>query len=775
MEVITPPEFSETTPIERHYSLHDVLNRLSTLSSASNNRQTLIEAFNPIVGDLEAREIADSIQSDSQKILSDDNRIELVTVVMLMKIAAEIQDIASSQLTSESYKRGSMLLTTTFGLFKYHFQLPSNHKNYAFKNYGHLLASPLHNILIPTLNFLDLDPPLDHIRIDKLEKIFVALTLFHLFTPTLSRGLSTVLSSDSAYKKLERVFKFDSQLAKKTDFPTFIDLFRRFKLMSPLDSTTFTTDVKFDHLLNSLFFTSFHRSSLQQYVKKFLKHNYFDDTSCDTYIIQLAIESLELHHQSSIALACYHNPNYVNILRTTTEDILKPKDVKDAALFVLYNTLSTLYLNADLFELSDPILQSAIHEYCLSYTHNIMGITSQDVLYPSLTVETLMPLFEFRDQNLKIDYENETVLLSNIMASLLSVNENLDTLDKFVILNNLFVDTGCSLSVSSFFDSLQILLILVIQKVKFSNPHFSTLPQNYMHALGLHYIPPVNRDDASFVSIYDSPNSGTFFKLLNGTRESVIHRHEYVMNILEQSLCYLVTIRFKVLQHLLELNNDTNVLRVLSPFDKPKAEEYPLYKFRNSVSKIGMFSSGNSLDYKLLNPAVELNMMANISLLIVAENYKTLKGILNTQNTSLSRFLNEYAVSCTIQNLLIYREFGILVMFKMLKALNERDLRMIIPTATLISKILPEKQPDTDDKAECLEHGSSNAAIYEIFLQSTICSNLVRQFVETFDDSQSKPFKSLNRFLKSYPSTLKPSKIPKGTVRLQLDAFLAWI
>lgn len=760
-------------------TFNDVLDRLSEMDPSIVKKETIIETMSPIIGQQQVIELLKCFDSNLASEESEDNKIELITVMMIMKISNELTSIGKSTITIDSYKTAHTLMTSVLGLFKYHFQLPVNHKNFAFRNFGHLIATEETNIFSPFLQILDLDPPFEHVRIDKFEKIFILLTILHLFSKSLCPALLSFLATDSVNEKLARVFKFDNQKINKTEFPLVTDIYKRFKFTLQLEESTFINDFKFDSLLNTIFFTSFHKIGMQKYLESFLSYKSIQDNMLDESLIQLALDSIQFsYHPMVITLTCYHHPKYIEVLQGVINDKSKNQTVKDASMFLLLNVVDTLYSNSDIFSIDDdPIIKSAIWEFCSSNTHKILGVNNSKKFKYSLQKETLLPLFELRDQNVKLKYDNEIVFLNNLKTSLMNINLNIDSSDGFLILNNLLIDTGCSISVGSFFDSIQIIIISIIQNLKFkNNQHFCSLPPTYINSLGLNFIPPVNREDSSFESMYDihlkNNNFGSFFKLLIETQHSKGNQLKQAIYILEQCLIYIVTIKFKIFQYLLKLNNDTNVLRVLSPFEEEKLEEYQIYKFKNPITKIGMFRSGKSLDYKLLTPAVELNIISSLSLLILSENYKILKNYQNIQDSSLSRFFNEFVVSSISQFILIYQEFGILIMFKMIRTLNELNLNLILPTATVISKIFPIRKIEPTEIIDNEEVGTLDSSINEILSQSIISSNLVRQFVELFDDGQSKPFKALNKFLKNYPSTLKPSKIPKGTVKLNVQEFL---
>lgn len=759
-----------------HLSFDDVIQRLSDFDPSS-----IVDIMTPVIGNQKAMELVQHFDTNIKSTQCEDNRIELITVVMIMKITSELRLIANNAITVDTYKTAHTLMISLFGLFIYHFQLPTSHNNFSFRNFGHLLATQETNVFKPFLDILEIDPPFEHVRIDKFEKIFCLLLIFHVFSKALYPGLLTFLGDDSVDKKLNKIFKFDNQKMDKVECPTVIDFYKRFKCILELADSTLITDLKFESLLNTVFFTSFHKICMQRYIQGFKSPTLLEENMPDESVIQFALDSVQFTSRKVfVSLTCFQQPSCLSTLRGITNDTSKNQNVRDAAMFLLLNSINTLYFNSDIFCIDDPVLLSLISELCTKHSHKILGFNNKLTFKLNLTKETLLPLFELRDQNLKLKYDEEVIFLDNLKIALMNINFNLDSFEDFVIFNNLFIDTGCSLSVGSLFDSIQIILISIIQSMKFNNTQvFSALPSTFIDSIGLPFIPPVYRDDSSFESIFDAQlqtsNFGSFFKLLTESVQLKISQHGQSVNLLEQCLIYVVTIKFKIYQYLSKLNNDTNVLRIISSFDDTNLEEYEIYKFKTSVTEIGMFKSGKSLDYKLLTPAIELSMVSNLSLLILSDNYKLLKGYQNIKDSSLSRVLNEYVVSSTTQFILIYQEFGILIMFKMIRTLNELNLNLITPTATVISKILPIKKVELTETQVSNDQEALTLSIHEILSHSIISSNLVRQFVELFDDGQSKPFKALNKFLKSYPSTLKPSKILKGTIELDVKEFLQWI
>lgn len=748
--------------------LHRLSNADSLLSTAE-----IVDTLATDLGENQAKEIGHFI--DSTRDNKDDEKFELISVVMILKLNNQLLKLNPSSLNQDVHA----IMSSVFGLFKYHFQLPSHHPNYAFGKFGHLLAGR-NNVLFTFLSILDLDSSFDHAKV-KCRMIFTMLLIFHAFSKSLVNGLRTFMNQRDTIAKLSNTFKLDvnqQQSVGKLKCPSVLDIFRRFKCSVPLEVSTFKNDYKYDTLLNTIFRTSHYNLIIHNFINAFGHYQTLEIDKFEFLEDKVAALSLNsLKHESNqfaITMRLYHNPQTIEVLDKLCE-FHKSLIVKDAATFLLINSLDQIYTNCDLYQIDDEFLSLSSKYWNANFKHyhQLLGICESRNFKMSIQLETLLPLFEFRDQNFKLHYPNENILLNNLNISLLNVNTNLNTLDEFVALNNLFIDSGCSLSIGSFFDCLSVLLIKLIHDYKMKREScFIFLPEEYIKVLSLDGIPPVYRDDISFQSIYANNVNGyvlgEFFHLMLKTQTSDIANINRAILHMEQALIHTVSIKFKIFQYLINLNNDTNVMRVVDPFSESSLDEYQIYKFKNTITKIGMFRTGKYITYKLLTPAVKLSMISNLASLILSNNYKTFKSYQSVHDSSFTEFLDEYLVSSLAQFVLIYQEFGIIIMFKMIKKLNESNINSIIPTANVLSKLLPMKSFSNTGFDSTFE----KSPLAEVLSQSTICSNLVRQYVELFDDGQSKPFKVLNKYLKSYPSTLKPSKIPKGVVQWNIDDFL---
>ena len=304
---------------------------------------------------------------------------------------------------------------------------------------------------------------------------------------------------------------------------------------------------------------------------------------------------------------------------------------------------------------------------------------------------------------------------------------------------------------------------------------FNQIPKGLVGSLGIEYIPPVYRSDMSFENNIDlqSSNYGSLYHTYQEFENYPKVISDDSISLLEQSLFLLVSIKSRSLRFLKKLNAESNVLRLPDLFSSEVKDEFTLNQFKQGIStRVGSFKSNKALSYKLLNKSVTLELTANISLLILGENYKLPKLSFQKVDNSISRLLNEFTFDFMLTFLINYQEFGLLNFFKCIRDLCHENLRMIMPSAILLSKLFQVKQDNKlDSSSKTPDFSSSIELIAEILYNSVIASNLLRQFVELFDDGQSKPFKSLNKFLKAHPSTLKPSKIVKGTTILDIDYY----
>lgn len=727
-----------------------------------------------------------STQNNSTR---EENKLELITIFSIIKTIKHVDSLLSASLNMDSIRKINTLLTSFFGLFKYHFQLPIDHNNYAFKNFGILLTSSKTNVLNPIIKFMGFSTSSTFVEINKsetLEKTFALLLTFHCFNKDLFMFLINFLSNPSVNNSI--IQNFNLKVNKPTTtIPSLFTLFERFKITALLEESTLIVDSKSNNLLNILFYSLFHKQFIIDFIQNI--------TDFKTYFQNINTLSDNL---LNISNGLYLNPNIVDYLAIfVINDISKLKMLdgfvksennsnkeKDISGFLLLKCFQNIITNYNLFGSPSNELLSYIVEYNNSNYTSILGI-SEENSHPELNISTLIPLFEIINQNIKLDYLKERDFLIIFKLSLITLDLNLNSIKDFMNLISLLIDIGCSLSIHSLIDTIQTLLCIIINKIKFNHSIFVKIPTEYEKKLGFEFIPPVYRSDMSFENNLDlqSENFGTIFDSLNDLENHPTLVESVSKDLLEDSLTILLSVKSKIFRFLRLLNNETNVLRLPDLFNNDnKTDEYPLHIFKQGIStKIASFKSNKALNYKLLNSSINLEIISNLSLLILSENYKSLKSSNNSIDNSLSRLLNEFTIDFSLTFLVIYQEFGLLSFFKKLRDLNNESLRMILPSTLILSKLFQVKNIENNNNNHNSTDNYNNSTtnsnisnfelISEILYKSVISSNLLRQYVELFDDGQSKPFKSLNKFLKVHPSTLKPSKISKGTVTLDLNDY----
>lgn len=706
--------------------------------------------------------------------IRDENKLELITIFSIIKTIKHIDSLLLELLNVESVRKINALLCSFFGLFRYHFQLPVHHNNYAFRNFGSLLTSPNINVLTPFITFMSRSS-LSFSEVNKsetLEKTYCLLLVFHCFNKDLFKFLSKTLASKSNVADLMHHFSLTPITSKATEIPTLFTLYQRVRMSALLEESTLVVDTKSNNLMNILFYSLFHKQFLVHLITSIQVMHDFFHFPLPGNLFELSNKLLlDARLLDYLTIFVANDPGNIEALDNIVKANNSLENDRDVAVFLLLKSCQHHLLNYNLFASPDISLLSYLVEYNNANYASLLGITEgQNVC--ELNITALIPIFEIINQNVKLDYLKEREFLIVFKLALINIDLNLDSIEDFMNLNSLLIDIGSSLSIHALIDTIQTLLCIIINDVKFRHPTFSQIPKNFQNILGFQFIPPVYRSDMSFENNIDLQSE--FFGPMFTSLQELENYPGLVATaseiLLEDCLTIILSIKSKVFRFLKNLNNETNVLRLPDLFsDDNKNEEYPLHVFKQGIStKIGSFKSSKSLNYKLLNSSISLGIVANLSLLVIGDNYKSLRSSDFMIDNSLSRLLNEFTVDCTLTFLIIYQEFGLLSLFKKIRNLNNENLKMVAPSASLLSKVFQAKSTDSKSEINSVIQTSSFEIASEILNKSVISSNLLRQYVELFDDGQSKPFKSLNKFLKSHPSTLKPSKISKGTVILDL-------
>lgn len=742
--------------------------------------------------------------SHSNPIIRNENKLELVTVSSIIKIVKYVNNLLKEPLTLDVSKKINALLISLLGAFKYHFQLPTSHNNYAFRNFGVLLCSTSINVIHPFINYIKASSNTVHElnKSETLEKTFCLLLIFHCFNKEMWNFSSDLLSDGKVANEIFYIFNLKMIKPKSSTVPSIFNIFQRFRMSILLEQSTLITETKSNNYLNIIFFSFVHKSILVDMIENIVNlKKQFDSPNLNLMNIASNI-SLSNSTLDYLTLFICNNIDYFKLLDDNVKQESNIESKSDLSMYLLLKISQNYITNYNLFYFSSLELLQFINEYnCSNYT-SILGITENED-QSQLNVSTLIPIFEFIDQNFKLNYTLERDFLTILKLSFINLDLNLDSDIDFMNLNSLLVDVGCSMSINSLIDTIQTLLCIIINDTKFKQSIFSKIPNNFKSFLNFDYIPPVYRSDMSFENNIDlqSDNFNTTFKMFQSIENHQITIETKSQQLIEDCLTLVLSIKTKIFRFLKNLNNETNVLRLPDLFSKEnKQDEYPLSVFKQGIStKIGSFKSNKSLNYKLLNVSISLNIIANLSLLVIGENYRYLKSSEYILDNSMSRIINEFTIDFTSTFLIIYQEFGLLSFFKELRILNQTNLKLILPTAILVSKLFQVKHSDyplqnsnsnlnlnsnsnpnlNSDSSSSLSTTATTTAIKvsnfdiisDLLYKSIIASNLLRQFVELFDDGQSRPFKSLNKFLKAHPSTLKPSKISKGTVTLNLNDY----
>lgn len=718
-----------------------------------------------------------NISDDNER---EENQIEFITVLSIIRTINQIDALLNESLTSDSARKLNSLLLSFTSLLKYHFQLPVQHNNYGLKNFGRLLACDKYNMIALFVKYMKECYAIfgEVNKVESLEKTLCLVSILCCFNSDLLEYMRSYYTDVNNVQELSRILKFASlPPITKSSIPSLFSIMLRFRSMILLEDSALVNDNKSSNLLNILFYSSFQKS--------FLNHMIISFNKCQD-VLQ---ENTDCEKMFEIASDICINPttlDYLTLLLTsntssfyTLDEIAKQEDEgkqksADIATFLLLKVSKTYLLYYNIFKAPSNELLEYILEYNNTAYASILGLNNTNKLC-EISISSLVPIFEFYDQNFKLDYTKERDFLVIFNLALLNLDLNLESEEDFMNLNSLLVDVGCSKSVHALLDIIETILCIVINKMKFNTNYLSKIPPSFADVLGLDAIPPVYRSDLSFINNIDLQidNFGVTFKLLRDLDNYSIIKESKSLELLEHALLLTISAKSKVYKFLKDLNNTYNVLRAPDLFnDENKQPEYTLNSFKQGVStKIASFKSSKSLSYKLLNSSISLCSISNLCLLTLSENYKTLKDSEGVMDNSLSRYLSEFTFDFSVSLILIYQEFGLLTLFKNIRDLNYGNLNLITPTSSLIAKLFQSKS-DTKDSVPAQSIEFSNLdLVTDILRKSVLASNLLRQFVEIFDNGQSKPFKSLNKFLKVNPSTLKPFKISKGTVTLDINYY----
>ncbi|GME81465.1 unnamed protein product [Ambrosiozyma monospora] len=235
-----------------------------------------------------------------------------------------------------------------------------------------------------------------------------------------------------------------------------------------------------------------------------------------------------------------------------------------------------------------------------------------------------------------------------------------------------------------------------------------------------------------------------------------------------------------------------------SPSSLSSTPDESIYKFRNkNFTQLSMFKTGHGLDFKIMYHALELNICATASTIIMQDNLSHFtndySASMDPLNISVANVLYNLQIDNLRNFLGIYKDFGLISLFKFFQKSMLQDLRLIPCYSQALSDLIIFDSNDfshSNSSSSSSGNSSSNSGsdsnssssnssttttqqsiILETIQQSNILSNLLRQIVELFDDGKTASFKRMVNYLKKNPSPIKPSKIEKGTAMLDLNKF----
>ncbi|VEU19615.1 DEKNAAC100242, partial [Brettanomyces naardenensis] len=368
----------------------------------------------------------------------------------------------------------------------------------------------------------------------------------------------------------------------------------------------------------------------------------------------------------------------------------------------------------------------------------------------TLTKSVFLPIFELLNHNFKLDLRHEKNLLFYLSLSLSTLANHVNDRQGLSEIYLLLGDLGCRFSFDTLLDYIQFILSATLNSLHCKNLKTSIfLPESLKNCFGFELFPPVRRENFS----YESPISDRKGAMLGVFQETSVFQEQHFDYLLKQCILSNASLRMKTYRLLNHINQGTGIVTTCM---QNTTEDGQIYKYaRDQVYELANFKNGSSINYRIAFSAIEVSVKADISMLILSENLKVDDGRFST---TLSQFIMDTLLSL----ITIYREFGLLSIFKTVLDICKEDLRLATGAAIVFSGILPQEKEGVSDSER-------KEQVATIIQQNTIVCNLIRLFVEQLDDGTTLAFKRMTNFMKNHPSSLKPKKRQKGTVTLDIN------
>ncbi|ODV82552.1 hypothetical protein CANARDRAFT_10456 [[Candida] arabinofermentans NRRL YB-2248] len=712
----------------------------------------------------------------------DQLQLEFITVVAIAKITDETNLLLSSSPLNEiGFHQVVEQSIATVKLFKYHFQLSQTHSNFGFKNFGVILSSERFNLIKPFLNVLLIAPRYDFPDLEKLKSLFSLLVSFHLMNKYLFDSMLSTIQYPDFRDMLTCIFNDNNITDTDEDYSDGLySLFRRYNDCQLLDQSTLEGDKSSDKLLQLVLPANFDYVLMNSVDSLLQLENSFANLYINNNIVE-ELTNITLRYMKDdlnremIFLYCFNNPNTLQKLHQLAND----KSNQDLctitmklSCYLLAKISELIIMNLSITCINDEKLLKILLQTNNQYFKDFFGFTDNCSSY-SVTQSTISVLFEVVDQNLKLDLFKEKTLLQYLSVCLMNLRYNLNSTEDILSIHSLLNDMGSRLSFHALLETIQFILLSNLNKGNVSlYENYKEIPQYLQNSFGFDMIPPVSRFNFGFE---DNLNHGGDYcsqKLRSetiGLFSTIEKSDEFCKplcnKLMKDCLISCLIIKSKVYNDSREYNDEIGIMKFSTaehPNDIITNNSNNNNKSKNF--KLSMFRSYHGLDFKILTKSLELNLSATFSSLIVKSNYDNFH---NNDDTPISNLIYHYQLDSLMSYILIYKEFGLFTLMKFIKSFILKDSRMIHICAKLLSDLLVF-DPN-------LEKPSKLEYVSQIVRNGGVLSSLIRQFIELFDDGYSNSFKKLANFLKSCPSPIKPSKIPRGVAVLDYKQFMSFI
>lgn len=682
-----------------------------------------------------------------------ENQLEFLTVWNIISSGNELQETIGLPESQELFVKEKTLCFTFSKLFRYHFQLPYEHPNFGFKKFGSLLANGPTSLILTVMKICVSSMEYHDRSFWKLRRLLTLMIALCFGNRSLLQGLIADFSIPENIERLRSVANFptDGNSSSLSDHRGPLSVLNGMHELSSFfdggsngDSIlefTISSDTSSAILASLLFVLNLNKK------KKLLQEN---DKATIAWLATSCITDNE--YKEVFLIYVVHHPDVIQKLSQVDFGTSEIGNLTD---YFLKSICLELVANFTPLYLGSLGLTSIIKGRLSGIALELGGLNTAKAEIPK---NVFLPIFELVNQNTKLDFMQEQNLLVYLYLGINALDDYI--VDRYTMTDCLLQldELGCSLSLNGLLDDVQYILSYALNEVLVAKmPQLVSIPADFREFFGFDYIPPVRRQD----SLLEAPFSSEKSVLVDSfTNEELVKQTELV-RILKSCIGQNSRLRRKVYRLLSSINRNSGLL-VRTKGCGEEEKEQNLYKYHlNSGYRLAGFEDRELLNYKLAYFGIGTSIKADVAMLVVAYN---LKSFDLTFSSALSRSISDTFLSIGS----IYMEFGILTMYKIMIEACERSVRLANEAAMALAEILPNPKRNVEENPRKKD--------FAMMLQSnTIASNLIRLFVEEFDDGKTIAFKKMINFLKNHPSSLKPKKRERGTVKLDAAEYWKWV